>query len=758
MAARAPAGASERSELYAQAVAALEAGRPARAAEAAERAAQRADRARDRVGSAAARRVQALALLESGRMVEAQRAAEEAVAAAGAAGGAREGGTAELALGDVLSARGMYLEASAHLTRARELAAKARDTATLRVATTAAGLALARLGDGERGREAIQEILSGREPPDQPPAVARRVRFDAARVHAAAGRSGDALAALRDAERVAGVPDWPLALARARVLLDAGAYDRAREAVTAFAMPHDAPDARRAQRAAALASIALARGDAPDEVLALAGEDASFGAKDDLALLQLASVRAGALLAKGLRDEAEQIAVMVIGETSRRGTRDLAAASMALAAAAAQHPESALLRWLGALSLSQGGTAALVEHEALAALSWEPDPIGRLARTGLAVTRARLLDRAPPDLRRPLARKLTQVEQRAEALRDAHRAEAQIALDDAVLRAKDELGIAGAGLALVRAIATVARAARTNTSVVVAGETGSGKELFARLLHRLSPRAGGPFVAVNCAAIPEPLLEAELFGHERGAFTGAERARKGLFVEAEGGTLFLDEIGEMSAAMQAKLLRVLEDGQVRAVGGTRSRRVDVRVIAATHRDLAQMVAARTFREDLYYRIAAITVRVPPLRERREDVPAIARSLLQRDPETRDMRLDVPAINALSEYAWPGNVRELANVLRAAAAQSGSSVIFGEQIAQALETKRARLTPPAGGAQEPPRRETPREHTLAELRARQRAELRDLVTRAIAAADGNKLRAAHALGITRQRLYRLLEET
>jgi len=162
----------------------------------------------------------------------------------------------------------------------------------------------------------------------------------------------------------------------------------------------------------------------------------------------------------------------------------------------------------------------------------------------------------------------------------------------------------------MRAVATIARAARSNASLVLTGETGSGKELFARLAHRLSTRSRAKFVAINCAAIPQPLLEAELFGHERGAFTGAERARPGLFVEADGGTLLLDEVGEMSPAMQAKLLRVLEDREVRAVGGGKSRKVDVRVIAATHRDLSALVAQGTFREDLFYRLAAITVRVP----------------------------------------------------------------------------------------------------------------------------------------------------
>jgi transcriptional regulator with PAS, ATPase and Fis domain len=297
----------------------------------------------------------------------------------------------------------------------------------------------------------------------------------------------------------------------------------------------------------------------------------------------------------------------------------------------------------------------------------------------------------------------------------------------------------------------VARAARSNVNLVLTGETGVGKEVFAKLAHRISDRRAGPFVAINCGAITENLLEAELFGHERGAFTGADRARAGLFVEADGGTLLLDEVGEMSPAMQTKLLRVLEDRQVRAVGGDRSRRVDVRVLAATHRDLAELVAKKVFREDLYYRLAAIVVRIPALRERAEDLPHIARALLDRDPQTRAVRLDVAALAALSEHSWPGNVRELDNVLRAAAALRTGTMIGRPDLTDAILSMRSRsAAQPSAGA-------VP-ETTVAAVRARHRAELRGLVDRALAAANGNKLRAAKALGVSRQGLYRLLDET
>jgi DNA-binding NtrC family response regulator len=211
----------------------------------------------------------------------------------------------------------------------------------------------------------------------------------------------------------------------------------------------------------------------------------------------------------------------------------------------------------------------------------------------------------------------------------------------------------------------------------------------------------------------------------------------------------------MSAAMQAKLLRVLEDGEVRAVGGTRSRNVDVRVIAATHRDLAQMVAEGTFREDLFYRLAAITVRVPALRERAEDLPSIARALLAREPATKDHRLDVPALALLSEHPWPGNVRELANVLRVAAAMVEGHVIGREELAAAIGSSRlARSGAHAALGADGPRAVV--ETTLAALRARHRAEIRELVGRAIAGADGNKRKAARTLGVSRQGLYRVLE--
>ncbi len=214
----------------------------------------------------------------------------------------------------------------------------------------------------------------------------------------------------------------------------------------------------------------------------------------------------------------------------------------------------------------------------------------------------------------------------------------------------------------------MARVAPTDATVLIVGETGSGKELVARALHAMSPRADAPFVAVNCAGFPESLLESELFGHERGAFTGADRARPGVFEAADGGTLFLDEAGEMSLALQAKLLRVLMSGELTRVGSTSPIRVDVRLVAATHRDLEAMVRDGSFREDLYYRLAVVPLHVPPLRARVDDLPDLVQHLLgvlAADLKVAPRAVSDSAMAALASYDFPGNVRELRNLLERA---------------------------------------------------------------------------------------------
>jgi transcriptional regulator with PAS, ATPase and Fis domain len=276
--------------------------------------------------------------------------------------------------------------------------------------------------------------------------------------------------------------------------------------------------------------------------------------------------------------------------------------------------------------------------------------------------------------------------------------------------------------------------------VLLQGESGTGKELVARALHDNSPRAHRPFVAENCGAIPETLLESTLFGHVRGAFTGADRTRAGLFEAADGGTLFLDEIGEMSPAMQSRLLRVLQEGEVRPVGGERVRRVDVRVVAATHRDLPEMVSRGAFREDLYYRLAVIVVRVPALRDRREDIPDLVAHFL-RQGARRDVSIDRAALAAICAAPWPGNVRQLqSEVLRAAV--MAEDVIRAEHLTVATEAG-AGARAAAGG------------HSGLDLRNAVEDVERSMVMQALASHGGNQTHAAKTLGLSRFGLQKKL---
>ena len=232
-----------------------------------------------------------------------------------------------------------------------------------------------------------------------------------------------------------------------------------------------------------------------------------------------------------------------------------------------------------------------------------------------------------------------------------------------------------------RVFEQVRQVAKWNTTVLIRGETGTGKELIANAIHYNSPRARGAFVKLNCASLPENLLESELFGHEKGAFTGAMTQKKGRFEQADGGTLFLDEIGEVSAAFQAKLLRVLQEGELERVGGTRTLRVDVRVVAATHRDLEGDVASGKFREDLYYRLNVMPIYLPSLRERMEDIPDIARFLIGKigGQQSRTLELTDSALRVLMHHDWPGNVRELENCLERAAVMSEDGLIDRDSV-------------------------------------------------------------------------------
>jgi two-component system, NtrC family, response regulator AtoC len=285
-----------------------------------------------------------------------------------------------------------------------------------------------------------------------------------------------------------------------------------------------------------------------------------------------------------------------------------------------------------------------------------------------------------------------------------------------------------------------ARVAPHPTTVLVTGESGTGKEVVARAIHRMSPRRDRAFVGVNCAAIPEQLLESELFGHARGAFTGAVNERRGLFEEADGGTLLLDEIGELPASLQAKLLRVLQEGTLRRVGETRERRVDVRLIAATARDLAAEVAAGRFREDLFYRLNVVHVAIPPLRERPEDVEELAAVLLERASARagRRLRFGPGAMASLRARSWPGNVRELENVIERAVVLARGDVLDAESLT------------------EPPARAGPVDRTgtaaTGPLRGIVADAERAAILRALEQAGGNRAAAAKLLDVSQRTLY------
>lgn len=292
----------------------------------------------------------------------------------------------------------------------------------------------------------------------------------------------------------------------------------------------------------------------------------------------------------------------------------------------------------------------------------------------------------------------------------------------------------------------IARVAPTDATVLIVGETGTGKELVARAIHRNSPRANKPLIAVNCAAFTETLLESELFGHERGAFTGADRARQGLFEAAHGGTLFLDEAGEMSAAAQAKLLRVLVDGQVVRVGSTQSRTVDVRVLAATHRNLEERVQQGLFRQDLYYRLAVVPIRIPALREHKEDIPGLCEVLstqIAKDLKVRRKRMSTEALRKIMNYAFPGNIRELRNLLERAHILGPHEEISGDELpvesSEPLATVTQRMEMADWIRTLPP---------SVELRELLTAFEKGLIERALEQANGVQAEAARMLGLSR----------
>jgi two-component system NtrC family response regulator len=301
-------------------------------------------------------------------------------------------------------------------------------------------------------------------------------------------------------------------------------------------------------------------------------------------------------------------------------------------------------------------------------------------------------------------------------------------------------GVIAISDAMTKACRTIEKVASTNASVLLVGESGTGKELLARAVHALSPRATRPFVAINCAAIPENLLESELFGHEKGAFTGAVKQTQGKFELANGGTIFLDEIGDMPLALQAKLLRFLQDRVVERIGGRERITVDVRIVCATNKDPAAMIQAGEFRDDLYYRISEVTVRIPPLRDRSGDAVVSARAILDRraSEHGRPVRGFTPgALKAIESYPWPGNIRELENRVNGAVIMTEGKYVSEADLG---------LPGEAGS-----------DLSWLNLRlARQRAE-QQAIRQALAVAAGNLSRTAELLGITRPTLYDLLEK-
>jgi len=343
-------------------------------------------------------------------------------------------------------------------------------------------------------------------------------------------------------------------------------------------------------------------------------------------------------------------------------------------------------------------------------------------------------------------------------------------------RETDELPMIGRSPAMQEVYRTLARLMPTDLTVLITGESGTGKELIARALHDMGPRGGGPFSAVNMAAIPRELIEAELFGHEKGAFTGASERGLGRFEQASGGTLFLDEIGDMPFEAQTRLLRVLQEGEITRVGGRVPVKVDVRIVAATHHDLRQLIAKGEFREDLFYRINVVPLRLPPLRDRVEDIPELAAHFL--DGAVKDglpkKAMDAAALDVLADHHWPGNVRELENLVRRVAALYSESVI-GAAIAKKEIAQSAATGPgaggfaPAGTDQETLSGAVERHLKLffdrhgsdlpsAGLYDRILQEVeKPLIELSLRATGGNQIKAAELLGINRNTLRKKINE-
>ncbi|BAZ95348.1 response regulator [Thiohalobacter thiocyanaticus] len=337
---------------------------------------------------------------------------------------------------------------------------------------------------------------------------------------------------------------------------------------------------------------------------------------------------------------------------------------------------------------------------------------------------------------------------------ETRRLRLELARYRALLGEADFHGMVGRSAPMQRLYGQIRQIARAAGPVLIEGESGTGKELVARALHRESERADGPFVAINCAAIPAELLESELFGHAAGAFSGAQKARRGLFLEASGGSLLLDEIGEMPLAMQAKLLRVLQEQTLRPVGSDREEGVDVRILAATNSDLASEVNEGGFREDLYYRLNTFALQVPPLRERGEDLELLTARFIDQFSARQDhsvQGITQAALRRLQAYSYPGNVRELANVIEWAVTFCHESQIDLVHLPERLSGAVTLESAPAADAPPPWRGEDEPLPTLAQVERR-------YIDHVLEQVDGNKRQAAQILGIGRRTLYRRLGES
>jgi DNA-binding NtrC family response regulator len=396
-------------------------------------------------------------------------------------------------------------------------------------------------------------------------------------------------------------------------------------------------------------------------------------------------------------------------------------------------------------------------------------PAEVLSRVGTHLRLSRLnhdLRRQAEDLAAANARLRDEIRRRRTAEDALHVADEQLTeLSRREAERWDVDGFVGRSATIARILKDVRRLQNfASVNVLINGESGTGKELVARAVHSGSARAAAPFVAVNCVAIPDDLAESMFFGHVRGAFTGATIDRKGYFELAHGGTLFLDEIGDMSPLLQAKLLRVLEDGKVTALGSTRERQVSVRIVAATNADLEARIAQGAFRQDLYFRLAGFTVHLPPLRDRRDDVPPLATHFLRLFATEMGMRpppMSAAAVDALSAYHFPGNVRELKNVIERALIESGGAAIRPEHLKLAPGSGTTTNSPPspppnaaaAAAAATVPVTDGPADALPLRLDAAEDL----LIRRALAETNGNVAEAARRLGINRTRIYRRMAQ-